>query len=142
MAAVAYRTDEKDASDRPSDAGRPSLLAGYQNELCRKEELSLELCESMIDIAAELFGLPSKEIRRQGRTTLQVVRVRQVAMYVAHVVLGLTTREIGRGFGRNHTTVQHACHVVEDMRDEAAFDQVVARTERIAAILLRSRIGR
>lgn len=111
------------------------------NALLRKEETALALCESMIDIAATLFGIPSKDIRRPGRAPLSISRVRQVAMYVAHVGLGLSMLEVGRGFGRDRTTVQHACHVVEGLRDDADFDRVVAITERIAAIALRNRIG-
>ena len=37
-------------------------------------------------------------------------------MYVAHVVLSLNMTDIGRGFGRDRTTVLHACHLVEDSR--------------------------
>jgi hypothetical protein len=50
--------------------------------------------------------------------------------------------EVGRGFGRDRKTVQHACHVIEDMRDDPDFDHIVAQTERVAAIALRNRIPR
>ena len=52
-------------------------------------------------------------------------------MYVAHVVLQLTMGEVGRGFGRDRTTVLHACHLVEDMRDDPEFDRIVATAERV-----------
>ena len=41
-------------------------------------------------------------------------------------------RDIGHAFGRDRTTVGHACHVVEDRRDDAAFDNFVSAIERIA----------
>lgn len=63
------------------------------------------------------------------RTTCHV---RQIAMYVCHVVLGLTMRDIGRAFGRDRTTVSHACGVVEDRRDDPAFDDFISSLERIA----------
>lgn len=128
--------------DEPDEAKATLSLLVDPQELLRKEEVALELCESMIDIAATLFNVSSKEMRRPGRAPLPVARVRQVAMYVAHVALGLTMGEVGRGFGRDRTTVLHACQVVEDLRDDAEFDRIVASTERIAAIALRNRIGR
>ncbi|MVA99857.1 chromosomal replication initiator DnaA [Nitratireductor sp. CAU 1489] len=93
----------------------------------------------MIDIAAAIFGVSSKELRRPGRTALAVARVRQIAMYVAHVVLGLSMSEVGRGFGRDRTTVLHACHLIEDMRDDEEFDTIVAMAERVARAALRYR---
>ena len=61
-------------------------------------------------------------------------------MYVTHVNMGLSMAEVGRGFGRDRTTVMHACHLVEDLRDDAEFDQIVRMTERITAIAFR-RLG-
>jgi chromosomal replication initiation ATPase DnaA len=78
-------------------------------------------------------------MRRAGRTTLGVSRVRQIAMYVAHTVLGLSMSEVGRGFGRDRTTVLHACHLIEDLRDDPEFDRHVVLTERIAMAAFRDR---
>ncbi|MEO9611696.1 MAG: helix-turn-helix domain-containing protein [Nitratireductor sp.] len=95
----------------------------------------------MIDIAAAIFAVSSKELRRPGRTALAVARVRQISMYVAHVVMGLSMSEVGRGFGRDRTTVLHACHLIEDMRDDEEFDAIVAMAERVARAALRYRDG-
>jgi len=62
-------------------------------------------------------------------------------MYVTHVNMGLSMAEVGRGFGRDRTTVMHACHLIEDMRDDAEFDQIVRMTERITAIAFRQQLG-
>ncbi|WP_157015063.1 helix-turn-helix domain-containing protein [Mesorhizobium xinjiangense] len=91
----------------------------------------------MIDIVAALFNVSSKELRRAGKTATAVSRVRQIAMYVCHVSLELTMTDIGSGFGRDRTTVMHACHLIEDMRDDAEFDGIVGLTERIAVAALR-----
>jgi chromosomal replication initiation ATPase DnaA len=104
-------------------------------------ERAVELCEGMIDIVAALFNVSGKELRRSGRTDLGVARVRQIAMYVSHVVLRLSMNEVGHGFGRDRTTVLHACHLIEDMRDDQDFDCLVARTERVAFAAFRSRLG-
>ncbi len=107
----------------------------------RRDEIALELCECLIDIVAALFTVSSKELRKAGRTVEPVSRVRQIAMYVAHVVLRLTQGEVGRGFGRDRTTVVHACKVIEDMRDDPEFDRVVAVVERVADAAFRARPG-
>jgi chromosomal replication initiation ATPase DnaA len=99
----------------------------------RREEETIALCEGMIDVAAALFQVSSKDMRRAGRTGQGVSRVRQIAMYVTHITLGLTMAEVGKGFQRDRTTVLHACHLVEDMRDDAEFDAIVGTLERVAA---------
>jgi hypothetical protein len=105
------------------------------------DERALELCEGMIDIAAALFNVSSKDLRRAGRTSLDVSRVRQIAMYVAHVILRLNMTDVGRGFGRDRTTVLHACHLIEDLRDDEDFDRIVAMTERVALAAFGNRLG-
>lgn len=106
-----------------------------------REERTLELCEAMIDITAALFNVPSKEIRRPGRTSLGVTRVRQVAMYVAHVVLRLNMSDIGKAFGRDRTTVVYACHLIEDLREDEDFDRIITMTERVALAAFGNRVG-
>jgi chromosomal replication initiation ATPase DnaA len=105
----------------------------------RREEEVMELCEGMIDVTAALFNVSSKEMRRTGRTAFDVSRVRQIAMYVTHVVLGLSMVEVGKGFQRDRTTVLHACHLIEDMRDDGDFDQIIGMTERVAVAAFRNR---
>jgi chromosomal replication initiation ATPase DnaA len=69
--------------------------------------------------------------RRRARTAF----ARQVAMYLGHVVLGLTFTEIGESFGRHRTTAAHACRVVEDRRENPTIDAVLSRLERACACL-------
>ena len=107
----------------------------------RRDEYTLELCEAMIDITAALFNVSSKDIRKPGRSSLSVSRVRQVAMYVAHVVLRLNMTDIGKAFGRDRTTVLYACHLIEDLRDDEDFDKVITTTERVAFAAFGSRLG-
>lgn len=100
---------------------------------------AVEWCDCVIDIAAALFNVSGRELRRPGRSTLGVTRVRQIAMYVSHVVLGLSMGDVGRGFGRDRTTVLYACHLVEDLRDEPEFDRIVSTMERVAGAAFRER---
>lgn len=126
----------------PPVARQPDEVAsdGFRPTSKRRDEMSIEMCECLIDIAAAFFSVSSKELRSARRNSMTASRVRQIAMYVAHVVLRLTQAEVGRGFGRDRTTVVHACQVVEDMRDDIEFDRVVVTLERIAHAAFRSRL--
>ena len=123
-AAPPVRRPERDDGATPAIPTRPPERVAF-------------VCDCIIDIAAALFNVSGRELRQPGRTGTGVSRVRQIAMYVTHVVMGLTMAEVGRGFGRDRTTVLHACHLIEDMRDDAEFDAIVALTERVAGAALR-----
>jgi len=119
----------------------PLSLDFVQSVSKRRDELGTEVCECMIDIGAALFSVSSKELRKPGRTSESISRVRQIIMYVTHVVLRLNMGEIGRGFARDRTTVQYACKVVEDLRDDPDFDRVVSVLESVAFAAFRNRLG-
>lgn len=65
-----------------------------------------------------------------SRCQAGVAEARQLAMYLMHVILQRSLTEIGIFFGRDRTTVGHACAAVEDRRDEPAFEREVRRLER------------
>jgi hypothetical protein len=125
-------------------AGSGSSLEGEgehrQSGLANRDERVFEACDCVIDLAAAFYNLPSKELRSAGRSTGEISRVRQIAMYTAHVVLGLSMSEVGKSFGRDRTTVMHACHLIEDLRDDEDFDKIIARTEHIVAAAFRGRL--
>lgn len=105
----------------------------------RDDEQAIAYCDGVIDLVGAFFNVPTRELRRTGRTTLQIAQIRQIAMYVAHVTLRLTMQQVGDGFERDRTTVLHACRLVEDMRDEIPFDRIVAHVERIVAAAFQMR---
>lgn len=106
----------------------------------RRDERAMEICEGMIDISAALFNISSKELRQGGRSASHISRVRQIAMYVTHTILRLSMKEVGRGFGRDRTTVVYACKTIEDLRDDPDFESVLAMTENIAIAAFRNRL--
>jgi Bacterial dnaA protein helix-turn-helix len=93
-----------------------------------------EICEGVQDILSACFSVPGRDIRALERCRTEISRIRQIGMYVAHVIAGLTMYEVGIGFQRDRTTVAHACHVVEDLRDEPEFEHVIHMVERIVEI--------
>jgi chromosomal replication initiation ATPase DnaA len=115
--------------------------AAFASQAGNREERTIALCEAMIDITAALFNVSGRELRKSGRSSMGVSRVRQVAMYVAHVVLRLNMADIGKAFGRDRTTVLYACHLIEDLRDDDEFDRIITMTERVALAAFGSRAG-
>lgn len=90
-------------------------------------------CRIVRQLALEMTAMASDRplLRRDSRRS--TCHVRQIAMYICHVVLRLSLSDIGAAFGRDRTTVGHACNVVEDRRDDAAFDAFVSLIERVVA---------
>jgi chromosomal replication initiation ATPase DnaA len=86
---------------------------------------------------AAAFALPLGELVAPTRRSPYAAFARQSAMYLAHVVFGLSFTEIGRGFDRDRTTAAHACRLVEDRRDDPAVDSVMSSLESACAILRR-----
>lgn len=71
----------------------------------------------VIKVTAQHFGIASAALTGPSRTS-DIVRPRQVAMYLAWVMTGRSLPELGRRFGgRDHTTVLHASRKVADLAD-------------------------
>ncbi|GGB68972.1 helix-turn-helix domain-containing protein [Glycocaulis alkaliphilus] len=72
--------------------------------------------------AAFSLGVPVEAVQATGRGTAEAAQARQVAMYLAHVAFEMSLARVALAFGRDRSTVAHACHKIEDMRDDAGFD--------------------
>ncbi len=86
--------------------------------------------------AGYALGAPVEEIVGEGRGSAAAAFARQVAMYLCHVALEWSLGRVAQAFGRDRSTVAHACHTIEDRRDDDAFDDWVAALEesvRVAA---------
>ncbi len=79
--------------------------------------------------SAAAFGLAPSEIDAPTRRSARSAQSRQLAMYLAHVACAASLAAVGRAFGRDRTTASHACRRIEDRRDDAAFDALVASLE-------------
>ena len=87
--------------------------------------------------AATLARMPVTSLRHAARGKAPAARTRQTAMYLAHVVFGLSLTRVGISFGRDRTTVRHACRLVEETRDDARVEFGLSATE--AGLLALSR---
>lgn len=85
--------------------------------------IPLELIQKVV---AAFYDVTRADILGNGRTagrrsrghavTLNVIRPRQVAIYLAKNLTKRTLQDIGNRFGRDHTTVLHACRKIEALR--------------------------
>lgn len=89
------------------------------------------ICHLIAACVAFDFGLDASELETGMHGSKRLAFARQIAMYLAHVGFGLNFESIGRAFGRDRTTVAHACRVVEDGRDDIWFDCRVTTLELI-----------
>jgi len=78
--------------------------------------------DAVLRCVAAAFGLSMRAITTARRAQARAVFARQVGMYLLHVVFSLNPQLIGGLFGKDRSTVAHACQRVEDRRDDAAFD--------------------
>ena len=73
--------------------------------------------------------VPTALLLHRSRCRAPIAHARQLAMYLMHTLLGRTMTEVGVYFGRDRTTVAHACGRIEDERDDLAFDSAVTALE-------------
>lgn len=92
-------------------------------------------CKLVVRTVAGETGVSYCDFFAPSRMRLHTAGARQLAMYLCHVLLGLTMTQVGQFFGRDRTTVAYACAQVEDMRDDGGdYDRrLVVLEERIEA---------
>lgn len=95
------------------------------------------ICWLVEAAVAATFAVPVDDLRAPARCRADVAFARQSAMYLAHVVLGLSYSAIGRLFARDRTTAAHACRLVEERRDDPAIDRLLHMLEGICTDLAR-----
>lgn len=85
-----------------------------------------QIDEHSMRLAAGLTGyalqIPSEHILSTQQRDHRIARARQVAMYLAHVGLGMSLARIGYALGRDRSTVAYGCHRIEDFRDDPDID--------------------
>jgi len=91
---------------------------------------------------AAVFEVDVHDLRAATRRSTRTAFARQVAMYLAHVVCGLSLTEVGTLFARDRTTVAHACSVVEDSRDDPDLDGRLEHLERAVTSLIDALLAR
>ncbi|HVV27319.1 MAG TPA: helix-turn-helix domain-containing protein [Rhizomicrobium sp.] len=77
-------------------------------------------------ITCQVYGVPVDEVRKPTRGRPLVARTRQISVHLAHVVFGMSHKQLAREFGRDRSTVHHACNLIERMREDSSeFDSTL-----------------
>lgn len=90
------------------------------------DEAAAQLAAS---IASYGLGVPEDEIIGLKRGSAQVAFARHVAMYLCHTGFELSLGRVAVAFARDRSTVAHACHAIEDRREEEQFDNWIGALE-------------
>lgn len=94
--------------------------------------------EFIFSTVATVFEVDTVLLERPTRGPAEIALARQVAMYLAHVGCELSLTAVGRMFGRDRSTVAHACRRVEDARERPKFDRAVAMMEQTVRAIVKS----
>ncbi len=73
-------------------------------------------------VAASVLDLAPAYLETTTRGVARAALARQIAMYLAHVSFEMSLAKVADAFGRDRSTVAHACHRIEDLREEPRFD--------------------
>jgi len=90
---------------------------------------NIEEGNKIVLLVAKYSKISPELIMHHSRCRSNIADARQLAMYLVHVYLGYSMTAVGGFFGRDRTTVSHACARVEDRRDEIEYDDFVCKIE-------------
>ena len=129
---------EEERRARKAYPGVPEIGETRRQELC----ISLrQACRVVLQLTAELLAFTAERAHKRRDTRRQRCHVRQIAMYVCHVQLRIPQPDVAFAFGRDRTTVRHACAMVEDRRDAKGYDEFVSAVERLAVLVFQPAEG-
>ncbi len=101
-------------------------------DLIRTRDAKRVRIEDILRIVSRHYKVPRNELL-SARRSRDVVRPRQIAMYLAKALTSRSLPEIGRRFGgRDHTTVLHSVRKVEQMiKDDLELGQEIELLKRM-----------
>ncbi|MGM9662865.1 MAG: chromosomal replication initiator protein DnaA [Oscillospiraceae bacterium] len=106
------------------DLDENTVNRAFQDILKRSNEF-IPTADSIISECCRYFNLEESVIRGKQQSA-NVVKARQVAMYLINHMTNLSLTDIGTEFGRDHTTVMHSRDKVAALiKKDPAFAEVV-----------------
>ncbi|MBE7007706.1 MAG: chromosomal replication initiator protein DnaA [Ruminococcaceae bacterium] len=94
-------------------------------EAVQKNNEAIPTPDAIIAEVARFFGYDESFIRGPARSR-QVVNARNIAMYLIRNITGLSTIEIGKIFGRDHSTAVHSLDQVDaKIKSDPSFSQQI-----------------
>jgi len=92
----------------------------------RRDRLAVAFVTHLVAMATDVSP---GDISAHKRSTLAAARARQIAIYLTHVSFHWPLNRVAFAFGRDRTTCAHACHRIEDLREDAGFDAKLVTLE-------------
>lgn len=107
---------------------RPSLLGGIGSP--ERRDRVMPTVRDVIDVTAARFRVSPSQIFKPGRERIWVLP-RHIAMYLCRKHLGTSYPNLGKEFGRDHSTVQYACRAIgAEMKEPGHTRRIVEEIER------------
>lgn len=95
----------------------------------RKRAVDAAAAELAANVVSYALGVPAQNIVDDARRCTKTAYARQLAMYLCHTGFELSLARVAVAFGRDRSTVAHACHAIEDRREEDQFDLWIGSLE-------------
>ncbi len=89
----------------------------------------------VVRLVSNSQNLEEAAVMDTNRGSSDISRARQIAMYLLHTSLSMPYGTVAKLFGRDRTTVAHACRTIEDLRDVPASDDEIVKLEGILELL-------
>ncbi len=89
---------------------------------------------NVISAVANIYKVSPKLVFSHSREKASIAEARQTAQYICHVILGLNYTDIAKIFGRDRTTIAHACRRIEDQRDDHVIDQTIGMIGQVVSV--------
>lgn len=117
----------------PACASRPrSQSTGFPPGATLPPDDALARCRAARLLAAAFVHVPPQDLEgTRGRAPVTLAR--HVALYVAHVTLGVPRGAVAAHFGRDRTSIAYACARMEQRREAPDFDRALSALEACAA---------
>ncbi len=91
----------------------------------------LHLAEGYV---ARYYGIKPADLYRSTRGKAHVAEARHLVMYLAHVEIGMSLKEIGFQYNRDRSTAAYACRTIEERRDDPFFDDMVGEIGKLISL--------
>jgi len=78
----------------------------------------------------QIYGVPAAEMRGATRGRPRAARARQIAIHLARSVFQMSHKQLAAEFGRDRSTISHACKVIRRQRlADGEFDSTLCWME-------------
>ena len=129
----AFKKSNRDNTDTNNSASN-RLNSG--NSISARPPSRAEFATRLVvRLVSNSQNLEESAVMDTSRGSSEISRARQIAMYLLHTSLSMPYGTVARLFGRDRTTVAHACRTIEDLRDVPASDDEIVKLEGILELL-------